>query len=193
MLIYIYFYVDNAEVLKSIQKNLNDGKPHVLLCRFDDSNSLSIDTVPQIEMSNGVNCREVSILLSDISKNNAEFDPLTNMDLFYKNRFDNNENINKSQRDSCILENLENNQHVKEQNVCSSKDHTTELKVTPSKSSQANCSNECANESLGSLSPVVDDILHASSNMNIENINIKELCSNSLFEKDNDYNELLKG
>lgn len=185
------FCTDNAEVLKNVQRNLNDGKPQILLRRCDDNDNLSIDTVPQIVTSTNEKCREVLVSFGDISGNKAKCVSFTNIQLCLdKNEFDNNgRNINNSQKGSCMTKSLDNSQHIidKEQSLCRFEDDSTTIKTTPLKSLQTINSNKYANDSLNSISPIIDDILNKDISENIQdlNINLDELYSRTFLEENN--------
>lgn len=47
-IITLLFYTDDGELLKNIQKNLNTGKPQVLIRNINDSNNDQLITLPQV-------------------------------------------------------------------------------------------------------------------------------------------------
>lgn len=47
-IITLFFYTDDGELLKNIQKNLNTGKPQVLIRHINNSNNNQLITLPQV-------------------------------------------------------------------------------------------------------------------------------------------------
>lgn len=71
--------------------------------------------------------------------------------------------------------------------ICLSKDCITTPIITPTKFLEANCSNKY--DSLNSLSPIMDDTLYTNINKSIQDINMQELCLDSVLENDGNNNK----